>query len=32
MHLIAVHGWLRGVVLLLVGRVNTIVRPKLKLH
>jgi len=32
MHLIAVHGWLTGLTLLLVGRVNMIVRPKLKLH
>ena len=32
MHLIAVHGWLTGLTLLLVGRVNTIVRPRLKLH
>lgn len=32
MHLIAIHGWLKGVALILVGRVNRIVRPKLKLH
>jgi NADH dehydrogenase len=32
MHLFAIHGWLRGTGLLLVGRVNTIVRPRLKLH
>jgi NADH dehydrogenase len=32
MHLIAIHGWLKGVALLLVGRVNRIVRPRLKLH
>jgi NADH dehydrogenase len=32
MHLVAVHGWLRGTALILVGRVNQIVRPKLKLH
>ena len=32
MHLIAVHGWLTGLTLLLVGRVNMIVRPRLKLH
>jgi NADH dehydrogenase len=32
MHLFAIHGWLRGAGLLLVGRVNTIVRPRLKLH
>jgi NADH dehydrogenase len=32
MHLIAIHGWLKGVALLLVGRVNRIIRPRLKLH
>jgi NADH dehydrogenase len=32
MHLNAIHGWLKGVALLLVGRVNRIVRPRLKLH
>jgi NADH dehydrogenase len=32
MHLIAVHGWLRGLGLLMIGRVNAIVRPRLKLH
>lgn len=32
MHMIAVHGWLRGAILLAIGRVNMIVRPRLKLH
>jgi NADH dehydrogenase len=32
MHLIAVHGWVKGLTLMLVGRVNAIVRPRLKLH
>jgi len=32
MHLIAVHGWLKGITLIVVGRVNAIVRPRLKLH
>lgn len=32
MHLIAIHGWLKGVALILVGHVNHIVRPRLKLH
>ena len=32
MHLLAIHGWLKGLSLLLVGRVNQVVRPKLKLH
>jgi NADH:quinone reductase (non-electrogenic) len=32
MHLLAIHGWLKGTVLIMIGRVNTVVRPKLKLH
>jgi NADH dehydrogenase len=32
MHLIAIHGWVKGLALLLVGRVNRIIRPRLKLH
>ncbi|TPG56561.1 NAD(P)/FAD-dependent oxidoreductase [Sphingomonas glacialis] len=32
MHLITIHGWLKGVALIVVGHVNKIVRPKLKLH
>lgn len=32
MHLIAIHGWLRGVAMIAVGHVNQIVRPRLKLH
>ena len=32
MHLIAIHGWLRGVSLIAIGHVNAIVRPRLKLH
>ena len=31
-HILAVHGWLKGAVLLAVGRVNRIIRPRLKLH
>lgn len=31
-HLLAVHGLLKGVVLILVGHVNQVVRPRLKLH
>jgi len=31
-HLLAVHGLLRGLVLIEVGHVNQVVRPKLKLH
>lgn len=32
MHLIAVHGWLRGLLVIVVGRVIRAVRPRLKLH
>ncbi|KAB7646216.1 NAD(P)/FAD-dependent oxidoreductase [Polymorphobacter fuscus] len=32
MHLLAIHGWVKGFSLLLVGHVNQVVRPQLKLH
>lgn len=32
MHLIGIHGWVKATFLMLIGRVNRIVRPKLKLH
>jgi NADH dehydrogenase len=32
MHLIAIHGWLKGLTLILVGHVNHIIRPRMKLH
>ncbi len=32
MHLIAIHGWLKGIALILLGHVNQVIRPKLKLH
>ncbi len=32
MHLVGIHGWLKGLGLMAIGRVNRIVRPKLKLH
>lgn len=32
MHLVAIHGWLKGLSLMAIGRVNRIVRPRLKLH
>ncbi|MFD1344482.1 NAD(P)/FAD-dependent oxidoreductase [Litorisediminicola beolgyonensis] len=32
MHLLAVHGWLSGVFMIVAGRVNKVLRPKLKLH
>ncbi|MES0172548.1 NAD(P)/FAD-dependent oxidoreductase [Mesorhizobium sp. M0006] len=32
MHLIAIHGRLKGFALILVGHVNQVVRPRLKLH
>ena len=32
MHLIAIHGWIKGLALIAVGQVNAIIRPRLKLH
>jgi len=32
LHLLGIHGWWKGIGLMLLGRVNRIVRPKLKLH
>lgn len=32
MHLIAIHGWIKGTTLMLIGRVHAIIRPRLKLH
>lgn len=32
MHLIAIHGWIKGLALIAIGRVNSIFRPRLKLH
>lgn len=32
MHLLAIHGWLKGMALIVIGHVNQIIRPKLKLH
>ncbi|MEX1251310.1 MAG: NAD(P)/FAD-dependent oxidoreductase [Hyphomonas sp.] len=32
MHLMAIHGWLRGLGMIVMGHVNQVVRPKLKLH
>jgi NADH:ubiquinone reductase (H+-translocating) len=32
MHLLAIHGWAKGFALILVGHVNQVVRPRLKLH
>ncbi|MEL6789922.1 MAG: NAD(P)/FAD-dependent oxidoreductase [Pseudomonadota bacterium] len=32
MHLLAIHGWLRGLFMIFVGHVNQVVRPRLKLH
>jgi NADH dehydrogenase len=32
LHLVAIHGRINGVALMLIGRVNSVVRPRLKLH
>ncbi len=32
MHLLAIHGWFKGLALMAIGRVNKVIRPRLKLH
>jgi NADH dehydrogenase len=32
LHLISIHGWLKGLALIFIGHVNRVVRPRLKLH
>jgi NADH dehydrogenase len=32
MHLLAIHGWTKGLGLIALGQVNAIVRPRMKLH
>ncbi|MBS0124713.1 NAD(P)/FAD-dependent oxidoreductase [Thetidibacter halocola] len=32
MHILAIHGWFKGTALIVIGHVNQIVRPRLKLH
>jgi NADH dehydrogenase len=32
LHLLAIHGWTRGVMMIALGHVNRIARPRLKLH
>ena len=32
MHLVAIHGWFRGLALIAIGHVNKVIRPRLKLH
>lgn len=32
MHLLAIHGWIKGSALIAISHVNRIVRPRLKLH
>jgi NADH:ubiquinone reductase (H+-translocating) len=32
MHILAIHGWIKGTALIVIGHVNQIVRPRLKLH
>jgi NADH dehydrogenase len=31
-HLIGIHGFIKGIALIVVGHVNQVVRPRLKLH
>ena len=32
LHLVGIHGWIKGIALILIGHVNQVVRPRLKLH
>lgn len=32
MHLIAIHGWFKGLAMIIMGQANKVIRPKLKLH
>lgn len=32
LHLIGIHGWLRGLAQIAIGHVNQVIRPRLKLH
>jgi NADH dehydrogenase len=32
MHLIAIHGWFKGIAMIAIGHANHIIRPRLKLH
>ena len=32
LHLVGIHGWLKGLTLIVIGHVNQVVRPRLKLH
>jgi NADH dehydrogenase len=32
MHLLAIHGWVRGIAMIIIGHVNQVIRPRLKLH
>lgn len=32
MHQVALHGWLRTIAISVIGRINKIIRPRLKLH
>jgi len=32
MHVLAIHGWIKGLTLIAMGHVNQVIRPRLKLH
>lgn len=32
MHLLTIHGWIKGLALIALGHVNQVIRPRLKLH
>jgi NADH dehydrogenase len=31
-HLLAIHGWMKGLAMILVGHAHRVIRPRLKLH
>ena len=32
MHILTIHGWIKGLALIALGHVNQVIRPRLKLH
>jgi NADH dehydrogenase len=32
MHLLAIHGWIEGVAMIVISKANQVIRPRLKFH
>jgi len=32
MHLLAIHGWIKGVAMIVISKANQVIRPRLKFH